>query len=301
MLSIIIVNYKSSGDITDCLESIIRFEKKYTDYEIIIVDNNSGDPGLDILKTGFPFIRIINAEKNGGFAYGNNIGIKNASGDFILLLNPDTYLTDNSIEKLYNRIKSDDKTGIIGPMLLFPDGTNQSYYLPKSYLNLWKLVCERFYLYRIFKSIPFFNSYYRTYMDYSRESCVGQVSGAALLFRKSILSKTGILDENYFMYFEESDLCLQAARNGIAQLYYPESRIVHKGGLDSESGWERTSAWFTDSFRHYFKKNFSKTVYYTAIIIFTIGACLKSAIFYIKRDSRFRFHIIQLKKILRFT
>ncbi|HRX48984.1 MAG TPA: glycosyltransferase family 2 protein [Spirochaetota bacterium] len=300
MLSIIIVNYKSSGDITDCLESIFRFETKYTDYEILIVDNDSGDSGLDILKSKFPFIKIIHAEKNGGFAYGNNIGIKNASGDYILLLNPDTYLTDNSIEKLYNRIINDDKIGIIGPMLLFPDGTNQSYYLPKSYLNLWKLFCERFYLYRVFKRIPFFNSYYRTYMDYSRESYVEQVSGAALLFRKSILSKTGTLDEKYFMYFEESDFCLQAVKNGIAQLYYPESRIVHKGGLDSESGWERSSAWFTDSFRYYFKKNFSKTTFHTAVILFAIGACLKSTFFYMKRDNRYRFHIIQLKKIHRF-
>jgi GT2 family glycosyltransferase len=299
MLSIIIVNYKSSGDISVCLESIITFEKNYRDYEIIIVDNNSEDPGLADLKSKLSLIKVIYAEKNGGFAYGNNIGIKHASGDYILLLNPDTYITDNAIEKLYNRIKGDDKTGIIGPMLLFPDSSNQSYFLPKSYLDLWKLFCERFYLYRVFKHIRFFNSYYRTYMDYSKECPVEQVSGAALLFRKNILDKTGLLDENYFMYFEESDFCLQAVRNDIAQFYYPESRIIHKGGLDSESGWERSSTWYTDSFKYYFKKNFSKPVYYMSMILFAAGACLKSSIFYIKRDNRYRFHIIQLKKILR--
>jgi len=299
MLSIIIVNYKSSKDISECLDSIIKHEKNYTKYEFIIVDNNSDDPGLPQLAKNFPFAKIINADKNGGFAYGNNIGISRAGGDYIFLLNPDTYLTDNSIEKLYERIRKDKSTGIIGPMLLFPDGSNQSYYLPKSYFTLWRLFCERFYLYRIFKRFPLFNSYYRTYMDYSNETAVEQVSGAALLFRKEILKETGLLDENYFMYFEESDFCLQAARHNIKQLYYPGSRIIHKGGLDSESGWERSSSWFTESFKYYFKKNYSFATYYSALILFALGSCLKSILFALKKDHRYRFHLIQLKKILR--
>lgn len=299
MLSIIIVNYKSSNDISFCIESIIKFEKRYNDYEIIIVDNNSDDLGLKLLNEQYPFLKIINADKNGGFAYGNNIGINYSNGDYVLLLNPDTFIVDNSIEKLLNRIKTEESIGIIGPLILFPDGRNQSFYLPKSYLNIWRLFCERFYLYRIFKNVPILNSYYRTYMDYSKETFVDQVSGAALLFRKSIIEKIGLLDENYFMYFEESDFCLQAVRNNIKQLYYPKSKIVHKGGLDLESGWSNTSSWYIDSLMYYFKKNFGSISYYTALILFSIGAFLKSGLFFIKNDHRYKFHFMQFKKLLK--
>jgi len=299
MLSIIYVNYKTSKDILISLASIAKYEKKFKEYEYIIVDNNSDDGGLEVIKKKYPFVKIIYAPQNGGFAYGNNHGIKQAIGDFIFLLNPDTYINDNAIEKLYYRIKNDNSIGIIGPQLLYPDGENQSYYLPKTYLNLWKLFCERFYLYKIFKQNHLFNSYFKTYMDYSKETYVEQVSGAALLFRKSILENTGLLDENYFMYFEESDFCLQACKHDLKLLYYPKSSIVHIGGLNSESGWERNSEWFVVSFKYYFKKNFTKSIYYTAIIFFTMGSCLKILIFLIKNDRKYKFHFFQLKQILK--
>ena len=181
LLSIIIVNYKTSEDLSGCLESIMRNEKKYSDYEFIIVDNNSADPGLKEVEEKFKFARIIYAPRNGGFAYGNNIGINNSRGDFIFLLNPDTWVGENSIEKLLNRISRDENIHIIGPKLLNADGSNLSYILPKSYLTLWKLFCEQMYLHKIFRSSRLFNSYFRTYMDYEREYFVEQVSGAAFM------------------------------------------------------------------------------------------------------------------------
>src|SRR5512137_1339395 len=122
MLSIIIVNYKSSKDIHILLESIVRNEPGYEKFEFIIVDNNSNDDGLDAIKENFPFVKMLYSGKNGGFAYGNNIGIKEAKGDCIFLLNPDTYISMPCIEKLYDRLRNTPDWDMIGPKLLFPDG-----------------------------------------------------------------------------------------------------------------------------------------------------------------------------------
>jgi GT2 family glycosyltransferase len=171
---------------------------------------------------------------------------------------------------------SDPEVDMIGPMLLFPDKTNQSYFNPKSYLTLWKLFCEQLYLFRLFPRIRIFNSYYRTYMDYNREAYVEQISGAALMFKKYILSRTGLMDDNYFMYHEESDFCYQAVKNGFRLLYYPQSKIIHVGGFTNDSKWHR-KAIFT-SLKYYFKKNFGALSCLLAITIYKAGETLRIAI-----------------------
>jgi len=296
LLSIIIVNYKTSGDILKCLESIVLYEKKYKSYEIIVVDNNSDDPGLINISKTFPFVKIIYAPKNGGFAYGNNIGIRNSKSDHIFLLNPDTFLIDNSIEKLLNRIAKID-IDIIGPKLLNSDGSNQSYIIPKSYLTLWKLFCEQFYLHKVFKKIRLFNSYFRTYMDYDRETFVEQVSGAAFMFKREVISRIGMLDENYFMYFEESDYCMKAVKNGLKLLYYPESKIIHTQTAGTTS--ERAVKDFVISFKYFFKKNYSKLTYYLAIYLFTLGTLLRLMKSIIQMDKKSRSILYYLKYIIK--
>lgn len=293
LLSIIIVNYKTSGDILRCIESIRHYEKNYKKYEFIIVDNNSDDPGLEKIKKTFKFAKIIYAPRNGGFAYGNNIGINNSSGDYIFLLNPDTYIGDNSIEKLLNRIATDSDVHIIGPKLLNTDGTNQSYILPKSYLTLWKLFCEQLYLHKVFKNIRLCNSYFRTYIDYDKENFVEQVSGAAFMFRRDIIDTIGLLDENYFMYFEESDYCLQAVKNGFKLLYYPASKITHTQAAGTFS--ERAIRNFVNSFEHFFKKNFTHIVYYPAICIFLTGSLLRLLKSLVLLDKKHRAYLYYLK------
>lgn len=273
MVSIIIVNYKSSRDIDTCLASIIEHERQYKKYEIIIVDNNSGDQNLPGLKKKYPFVTIIDAPKNGGFAYGNNIGIRAASHDIIFLLNPDTFIKANSIEKLYNRLSGDPGLDLIGPLLRYPDGRNQSYYLPKTYLTLWKMFCSEFNIYRLFPRSRVINSYYRTYMDYEKETYVEQISGAALMFKKRILDKTGLMDENYFLYFEESDFCLQAVKNGFRLLYYPGSTVFHVGGYE-KSSWQENIG--ITSLKYYFRKNFNVMAPYAAVLIHRLGESVRS-------------------------
>ncbi len=298
MLSIIIVNYNSSKDINYCLESIALHEAGYRQYEFIIVDNDSHDSGLESVKKSFPFVRIIEAERNGGFAYGNNIGLNACNGSHILLLNPDTYVCDDSIAKMHDVLLCRTDIDMIGPMLLFSDRRNQSYYLPKTYLTLWRLLCEQFYLHRIFPTIKIFNSYYQTYMDYGVEREVEQISGAAMMFRREVPEKIGPLDDNYFMYFEESDYCYRAVKQGFRLLYYPQSRIVHIGGLISESNWEWSTRHFINSFKYFFKKNHGLCDCYLAVLLHIIGSACRFLILFIRKNKYYRYHVLCIYRLL---
>ncbi len=300
MLTIIFVNYRSSALLDRCLLSIEKYEADYRGYEIIVVDNNSSDPGLAEVLSRFPYIKLIQAPENGGFAYGNNIGIRTAKYNTILLLNPDTYLTDNAISKLYRRMNNIPETDIIGPKLLNPDGSNQSYFLPKTYLTLRRLFCERLFLHRLFRRSRFFNSYLRTYMDYDSESPVEQVSGAAFMFRRRVIREIGLFDERYFMYFEESDFCRKAARRGFRLLYYPGSSIVHDSGLGSEANWSRSCGWYISSFKQYFKNNFSCFSYALALIIYFTGALLRFAGSLVTGRKKCRYYFFEMRYIIGF-
>lgn len=300
MLSIIIVNYKSSKDLDICLSSIIKNEKSYGTYEFIVVDNDSNDMGLNEIILKYPFVKILNAPKNGGFAYGNNIGIKNSKGDIILLLNPDTWIEEPAISKLLYRLRSDEKLDIIGPQLFFADGRNQSYYLPKTYLNLWRLFCEQFYLHRVFRSIKIFNSYFKTYMNFSIESNVEQVSGAAFMMKRRVIDQIGMLDEDYFMYFEESDFCLKAVKKGMKLLYYPYAKIIHKGGLTDSSKSSFTTLRFYNSFKIYFNKNFSMITCFSARIILFVGTLLRYIFLKVFHNKKYMYYQNLLKNILTF-
>ncbi len=275
MLSIIYVNYKTSKDILNSLASIVKYEKNYKSYEFIIVDNDSGDSGIEIIRKNYPFVKIIQAPKNGGFAYGNNIGINNSNGDMLLLLNPDTYLTNNGIELLLSRIQNDSSIDIIGPQLLNVDGTNQSAIAPKSYLTLWQLLCDQLFLNRLFKKSKIFNSYLKTYLDPEKESFVTCVSGAAFMFRRNIIDKIGLLDELFFIYFEETDYCLRADKHGLKMLYYPGSKITHLYGSSNTPGSERSISYYVDSFKRYFKKHNNNLIYIASLSILTSGSLLR--------------------------
>ena len=299
MLTIIIVNYKTSRDVTTCLESIVKFEKNYKQYEIVVVDNNSDDPGIPEMIKKFPFIKIIDAPKNGGFAYGNNIGIRNSIGECILLLNPDTYIIDNGIEKLYNRFTGDSTISIVGPMLLNPDMSIQSIDCPKSYLTLWKMFCVEFYLHKIFYKSRLMNSYYRTYMDYSKETFVEQVAGACLMFRRTLIDEIGYLDENYFLYYEESDFCYQAVKTGKKLLYYPGSRVVHSSAAASSLDSEFAIKQYITSFIYYFKKNFNPLSATFCFIIFFIGTFIRFIGLAAMFNKKYKLYFYYLKYFLR--
>lgn len=205
-ISIIIVNYNGATFLRECLDSILASQTRHT-YEIIVVDNESQDHSLEVMT---PYvvtkkIRLIMNSVNTGFSYANNQGIQAARGDYIFLLNNDTRLTPDALEKLTDYIISHPETGIVAPQLLNGDGSLQ---FQGSVLGHWR-----------YKS------------DKPRR--ISFVTGAAMMMSAAFLEKIGGLDENFFFYNEDIDLCKQVLKQGLAIIYLPSAKIIHYGGLST--------------------------------------------------------------------
>lgn len=226
-----IVTCNSSKVIKKCLDSIFRYIKNNTNFEIIIVDNNSSDNTVEIIEKNFKNIKLIQNNKNIGFGAAHNIAIKIGKGKYHLVLNPDIIFIENSIKKLVNFMEENPDVGLVSPKIIFPDGTIQ--YLCKRLPCLFDLAVRRFtpgFIQNLFKNrIDYFemkDTGYNKIMD------VPYLSGSIMLFRKSILTKIGGFDENFFMYFEDADITRRVAEIS-RTVFYPYTSVIHL--------WERSS------------------------------------------------------------
>ena len=227
LVSIIIVNYNTFKITCDCIESIARFTKEVP-YEIILVDNASPHDNPDDFLRRFPSIKLIKSKENGGFAKGNNLGILQAKGDIILLLNSDTYLTEDSISKAAKQLNEDSTIGALSVRLVYPDGKLQ--HTARKFRSITNEVLD---LFRpLLKLLPYkkrallmlnqyFNGDFNTFCDW--------VSGAFMMFRKSTLNNFpgNILDERFFMYGEDQLWCYQFGNWGLKNFYFSETTVVH--------------------------------------------------------------------------
>jgi len=215
-LSIIIVNWNTKDLLRGCLESVLR-ETKSIESEITVVDNASSDRSCEMVEAEFPQIQLIKNEENLGFAKANNQAIAKAKGEFILLLNPDTVVCENSLEKMLRFMQSNLKVGIIGPKMLNPDRTLQVSCHAKPGL--------------VFSSLSWFISgmfYEKLCLSKNEEPAeVGYVSGACLLIRRKTIDAIGLLDENFFIYAEEADWCMRAEKENWKVYFIPEAEIIH--------------------------------------------------------------------------
>lgn len=226
-LSIIIVNYKSKAKLINCLESITRTATDGLVYEIIVVDNNSGDDLSDIPKR-WPDIKMIESSKNLGMGGGNNLGIEAASAPFVLVLNPDTVIKDQALTTLLNYLKNNPETGLIGPKLLYPDGSLQ--YSCSRWPRFFMPFLRRTSLGQYFKEAR--DSFTMNDFDHNSITSVDWLMGSCIMFRKEIRLADGRIfrprfDKRYFMYFEDTDLARQFWANGLKVVYNPEAVVIH--------------------------------------------------------------------------
>ena len=218
-LSIIIVNYKSKNKLLNCLESIRRSDLSGLNHEIIVVENNSSDD-----LSALAGVKLVVSPKNLGMGGGNNLGIKNSSGEYILISNPDIVYEKDSIKKLYEYFKENKQAGLIGPKLLNPDGSLQysCARFPQIYIPLLRRT-----------SIGYFfpsrlNHYLMKRADHNEIQLVDWVMGACFMVRRSEIGPDNkLFDERYFMYFEDVDLCRQVKSRGQSVVYFPQSKVVH--------------------------------------------------------------------------
>jgi N-acetylglucosaminyl-diphospho-decaprenol L-rhamnosyltransferase len=227
-LSIIIVCFNSRDVLFRCLESIWDALPSFP-FEVILVDNGSKDGGIEEARRRFPETRIIETGSNGGYAGGNNIGFANARGVYVLFLNPDTIIQDGAFNRLVQRADSDPEIAIVGPSILRIDGTRQRSCFRAPCIR--EALAKTFWLHRIpgYISAYGYPGEYRE-EQYRDEMEVDDVTGCCLLARKAILNEIGVFDEDYFLYFEDTDLCERVRKHGYKIFYDPSASIVHVGG-----------------------------------------------------------------------
>lgn len=227
-LSIIIVNYNVKYFIEQAIVSV-QNALKNIDGEIIVVDNNSTDGSTEMIRRKFPQVILIENQENRGFSAANNQGIRIARGEYILLLNPDTVVQEDTFEKTLHFMDQHPEAGALGVKML--DGKGN--FLPESKRGL-PTPMVAFYklsgLSTIFPRSRIFNRYHLGYLDENTVHEVEVLAGAFMLLRKSVLEKTGLLDEDYFMYGEDIDLSYRIIKAGYKNYYFPQTRIIHYKG-----------------------------------------------------------------------
>jgi GT2 family glycosyltransferase len=226
-VSVIILNYNTFSLTCDCINSLINFTGGIS-YEIILVDNASTECDPVIFLDKFPGLKLIRSAKNVGFAKGNNLGIEQASGDYILLLNSDTFLKEDSISKAVQCLKMHKEVGVIGCRMIYPDGTIQ--YTARKFRSIsWELLdLFRFILYLLpykKRSRLMLGKYFR----HDEPVFCDWLNGAFFLFPKKIVSElpNGKLDDRFFMYGEDQLWCEHFSNLGYKNMFYPGTTIIH--------------------------------------------------------------------------
>jgi len=268
-ISIIIVTWNSEDDIPECLNSIYGKEYGFQ-LETIIIDNNSSDNSVKVVKNFNEMqssdIKIIENKENTGFTIACNHGIRISTGQYVLLLNPDTEIIENSLELLYNKFEKENIYSAIAPKLLNEDGSIQlsCRTLPR-YADLFS---EIFLLSNIFPKSKIFSRWKMNYFSHNEIAEVEQPMAAALLLKKTVLNEIQNFDESYYMFFNDVDLCKKMYDNNYKILFYPVARFVHKKGTSIYKDRARMiKAWNSDCL-NYFKKYHYSFLKYNLLKIF---------------------------------
>ena len=226
-VTIIIVNWNTKDLLHDCLNSVIEQTKK-VEYEIVVVDNNSTDGSALMVRNNFKQVVLIANTDNRGFAAANNQAMKVAKGRYVLLLNSDTIVLDRAIEKTIAFADNNPEVGVTGCRVLNPDASlQQTCFMFPSVLNMF-LSCT--YLYKFFPKSRFFGREQMTWWDRNDTREVDVVTGCFMLVRKDAIEKVGMMDEEYFMYGEETDWCFRFKKGGWKIMFTPAGQIIHYGG-----------------------------------------------------------------------
>jgi len=226
-VSVIIVNWNTKGLLRDCLSSVYEHAGDF-DYEIIVIDNASTDGSASMVKNDFRQVILIENSENRGFAAANNQGMAVAKGRYVLLLNSDTVVLDNSIVNTVRFADKNPQAAVTGCRVLNPDLTLQrTCFMFPSILNM---LLSSTYLYKLFPKNRFFGREQMTWWDRSDVRKVDVVTGCYMLVRREAIEQVGMMDEQFFMYGEETDWCYRFWKKGWTVMFAPVGEIIHFGG-----------------------------------------------------------------------
>ncbi len=239
MISIVIVNYRSAQLLHQCLDSIDRHSiTQKSTLEVIIVNNDNDDL---VLAKNFPFpMQVINVHRNIGFGSANNLGAKKTSGKYLLFLNPDTELSDKSLEKMFNHMEQNKNIGVLGPKIILKKQNRPQPWTCGKKTSLGDII--------------FRNTFKKPWNKHITSS-VDWVSGTALMVRKDLFDLLGGFDEQFFMYFEDQDLCVRIKQLGKDVLFFPHAQIDHHDGKSWEDERRKKHAYYSSQ-DYFFKKHY---------------------------------------------
>lgn len=228
-LGLVILNYNTRALLQACLRSLAQ--TRGVNLELVVVDNGSRDGSAEMMRAEFPQIRLIASERNGGYAYGNNLALREflarpSPPRALMLLNTDTLVPPDALAGLLDFLDSHPDAGVVGPKLVRADGSldlacRRSFPTPQ--VSFYRMLG----LSRLFPRSPRFGRYNMTFLDENETARVDSVVGAAMLLRTDALRQAGLLDEAFFMYGEDLDLALRIKQRGWNVYYYPGVQILH--------------------------------------------------------------------------
>ena len=281
-LSVIIVTYNSNKYIEDCLRSIIKNIDSFVNYEIIIIDNASQDNTIKLIEDfQNDKVRLLKRKSNKGYSNSINKAVKIATFENILILNPDTILKEASVVNLISFFDKPD-FGIVGAKLLNLDGSFQLS-SRRHFPTLGVLISYFFRLNKLFKKSTFFGKYNYTYASTKLPMEVDSVSGACMLFSKKTYYKVKGFDENFFIYFEDTDFCLKVKDAGLKVMYCPEAEVLHYNNYSDN--YNLKTFYFYESFEKFIYKYKHKI--YLGLLVYYLAKLIKS-FFYLKRQFLFK-------------
>jgi GT2 family glycosyltransferase len=302
VLSIVIVNWNTKKLLHDCLESIILNPPQRT-HKIIVVDNGSTDGSGEMVQRNFGDVLLISNERNLGFAAANNQGISAQESRYVHLLNSDTIVLPGSLDGLITSLESSPAVGIVGNRLRNPDGTLQPSVF--RFPTVMSALLLGFGIRRV--KLGDRVRYTQTNVggaefDYGVRQEVDYMRGASLIIRRSVLDAIGLLDERFFMYGEEADLCYRAWQAGWKVMYDPEAEIIHLGGGSSRKAIPETIARRTIAVWQFIRKHHGPLAGFAfrtlAIARSLFSVCVQYVKFLFTGDSTWRGSWYKLRALL---
>ncbi len=297
-ISIIIVNYNVKDALDNCLASIYKSNNTNLKLEIFVVDNNSIDGSQKLIKEKYPEVKLIANKENLGFSKANNIALKQVSGKYVLILNPDTVLEEGTFQKLIDFIKNNPDTGVVTSKLIRSNGELDPA-CRRSFPTLSVAIPRILGLSKLFPKSKIFGKYNLTYLDENQTYEVDSVCGAFMFIPKEVIDEVGFFDEDYFMYGEDIDLCYRIKKTGRKIFYYPEVTTHHLKGESTR----KTKLSYVNNFYGamaiFVKKNL-KGLNILTYLLLRFGIFLRSLISYTKRIIKY-IGIILLDVILIFS
>ena len=260
LISFCIVNLNAKSHLISCLKSI-SMSTKCDFFEIIVVDNNSNDGSIELLRHQYPEVKLIINLRNYGYTKAINQALRLSKGKYKVVLNPDTELMPKSIDIMINHMKSSKNIGIVGPKVLNMDGSFQKscrrgVASPGAVFSYFLGLSDKY------PNNKKFTGYHLNHLDENIIHEVSGVSGSCMLISNNLINKIGYFDERYFAYQEDSDYCLNAINNGWKIYYNPDAIVVHHGGRGGAHylPFKANFEWHRSYFRYYdkhFAKNYS--------------------------------------------